>query len=196
MRQADIIDKLNDKEIILNVYYTQLLLLVIALISGIFLIGDWEAFYRLFEIDFFELIRYGIGGALIVLMFNGVLILFVPEKYYDDGGVNRRIFSILPYWHIVFLCMIVAFCEEILFRGVIQTAFGLIPASIIFAIVHIRYLYKPLLFAATVLVSFFLGWLFLLTNNLWVTIVAHFLIDAVLGFMIRYQAAKEDRLNE
>lgn len=79
----------------------------------------------------------------------------------------------------------IAFSEELLFRGVIQTHFGLFVASTVFALLHVRYLEKLFLFAMVVLLSFFLGYIYELTNSLWVTIFAHFLIDFVLAVDIR-----------
>lgn len=81
--------------------------------------------------------------------------------------------------------MLIAFSEELLFRGVIQTHFGLLMASAIFAALHVRYLSKWFLFTMVVLLSFFLGYLYDVTGNLWVTIFAHFLIDFVLAVHIR-----------
>src|SRR5699024_11474282 len=60
---------------------------------------------------------------------------------------------------------------ELLFRGVLQTTFGYIPASVIFALVHVRYLSKPVLLISVLLISFFIGYLFEVTGNLYVTIL-------------------------
>ncbi|UTW69753.1 CPBP family intramembrane metalloprotease [Anaerobacillus sp. HL2] len=84
----------------------------------------------------------------------------------------------------------IAFAEELLFRGVIQTQFGIIPASILFAIIHFRYLRKPILFIITVSLSFFLGWLYLVTENLLVPIFTHFVIDFGLGCILSFRKKK------
>ncbi len=77
--------------------------------------------------------------------------------------------------------------EEWLFRGVVQTHWGLGAASVIFAVLHVRYLEKWFLFLMVVLISLFLGALYEQTGSLWVTVVAHFLIDVVLALHIRLQ---------
>ncbi|KLR73506.1 CAAX protease, partial [Geobacillus sp. T6] len=82
-------------------------------------------------------------------------------------------------------CALIAVTEEWLFRGVVQTHWGLGPASIIFAVLHVRYLEKWFLFLMVMLVSLFLGMLYEQTGSLWVTITAHFLIDFVLALHIR-----------
>ena len=71
-----------------------------------------------------------------------------------------------------------------LFRS---TTFGFVFASVLFAFVHYRYLRKPVLFISIVFVSFYLGFLFKLTENLLVTIVVHFIVDFLLGLIIRKQ---------
>jgi uncharacterized protein len=72
-----------------------------------------------------------------------------------------------------------------LFRGIIQTKVGLILASIIFAIIHYRYLFNWFLFINIVILSFFIGLIFDWTDNLAVTIIMHFVIDFLLGVYIK-----------
>src|SRR5699024_12098023 len=92
---------------------------------------------------------------------------------------------------IIIITLIVAISEEVLFRGVIQTTFGYIFASSLFAIIHIRYLKKPILFLLVLFTSFLIGYLFLITENLLVTIVFHFLFDLFLGSYVRYTQSEE-----
>src|SRR5690625_3487599 len=88
---------------------------------------------------------------------------------------------------IFLLALIIAISEELLFRGIIQTTFGYFIASLIFALVHLRYLKKPVLFLSVLLLSFYIGFLFKITGSLLVTITMHFTIDFLLGLMIRFQ---------
>lgn len=120
-----------------------------------------------------------------VLALDFLMMRYLPKKWYDDGGINEKIFRTRSIPHLFLLCMLIAFSEELLFRGVIQTSFGLLMASAIFAALHVRYLSKWFLFTTVVLLSFFLGYLYDVTENLWVTIFAHFLIDFVLAVHIR-----------
>ncbi|WP_313888844.1 CPBP family intramembrane glutamic endopeptidase [Peribacillus sp. TH24] len=113
-----------------------------------------------------------------------------PSSYQDDGGINERIFSSLSYPMIFVVALVVAISEELLFRGVLQTHLGLLWTSIIFAAVHYRYLFNWFLFLNVLVLSFFIGFLFEWTNNLLVTITAHFLIDFILGVLIRRKQAK------
>ena len=58
----------------------------------------------------------------------------LPSHYYDDGGLNERIFRGRSVIEIAVISSVVSIAEEILFRGVIQTHVGLIISSIIFAL--------------------------------------------------------------
>jgi uncharacterized protein len=191
-RQAELIQTMSDKEVLIHLYMTQLLLLFLSFIIGLFFF-DWESFGQLWQFSFYDVIVYGGGSALIVLIVDFLLMHYLPEDWYDDGGVNEKIFQTRSIPHIFFLCLLIAFSEEILFRGVIQTNFGLIMASIIFAVLHVRYLAKMFLFMVVVLLSFFLGYIYELTHSLWVTIFSHFLIDFILAVKIRFDYVQSKR---
>src|SRR5699024_9290690 len=87
---------------------------------------------------------------------------------------------------IIIVTLSVAISEEVLFRGDIQTTFGYIFASSLFAIIHIRYLKKQILFLLLLFTSFLIGYLFLITDNLLLSIVFHFLVDLLLGLYVKY----------
>ncbi|HET7578588.1 MAG TPA: CPBP family intramembrane glutamic endopeptidase [Bacillales bacterium] len=115
---------------------------------------------------------------------------------YDDGGINERLFSILSVPHVFFATAVIAIVEEGLFRGVLQAHFGLIIASLIFAVLHIRYLQKIVLFIVTVALSFLLGLLFWYTQNLLVCMFVHFVIDFVQGAAIRIRHKRFHHVQE
>ena len=91
------------------------------------------------------------------------------------------------------IAAVVAIGEEILFRGVIQTHFGLIAIELIFALVHYRYLFNWFLFVNIIALSFLIGFIYLQTENILVTIFMHFLIDFLIGCIIRYKYIKKQR---
>lgn len=151
-------------------------------------------FFALFQWDG-PSIAIGILSGLVIVMLDIIGMRVLPPSYYNDGGVNIRIFSSLSPAHIVVITLIIAFSEEVLFRGVLQTHFGLIVTSLIFALVHYRYLFQWFLFLNVVLLSFFIGWIYELTGNLLATIIMHFIIDCLLGLYIyiSQRAGREDR---
>lgn len=105
--------------------------------------------------------------------------------------------SILPFfgdwawWQLAALSLIAGVCEEVLFRSVIQGALtphvgaatAIVVASCLFAIAHTVTLTYAFI---TMLVGFYLGLIWWVTDNLLVPIVAHFAYDAVaLTYLLR-----------
>ncbi|MFD1738592.1 CPBP family intramembrane glutamic endopeptidase [Bacillus salitolerans] len=188
--QSEIIKQMTDREILFHLYMTQAVLFLIASIFAFFLFDSLEEVLFLFEKDGIEIFVYGgIAGISVVLLDLWLMKVF-PISYFDDGGINKKVFENRSIFHIFVLCWIIAITEEWLFRGVIQTHLGLSLASILFAITHIRYLKKWLLFIIVTALSFLLGWLYEWTANLYVTIFAHFLIDFFFGVKIRMEYLK------
>lgn len=183
----ELINRATDKELQNSLYLTQVMILIISFILGLFLFDDLAGFIALFIWDLPQIILWGgIAGVAVVLL-DLILMKLLPSHYYDDGGLNERIFRNRSISQIAFIAAIVAVPEELLFRGIIQTHFGLIAASIIFAIVHYRYLFNWYLFLNVIGLSFFIGYVYLQTNNILVTIFMHFLIDFLLGCHIKQQ---------
>ncbi|MCO0596545.1 CPBP family intramembrane metalloprotease [Peribacillus butanolivorans] len=189
-KQADLIKQLTDKQLLYNLFLTQIILLTLAFFLGIILFNDRSTFFDLFIFNDLNILLFGIPAGIIVVLFDLFMMKVTPSSYQDDGGINERIFSSLSYSMIFVVALVVAISEELLFRGVLQTHLGLLWTSIIFAAVHYRYLFNWFLFLNVLVLSFFIGFLFEWTNNLLVTITAHFLIDFILGVLIRRKKAK------
>ncbi|AIF43542.1 CPBP family intramembrane glutamic endopeptidase [Virgibacillus sp. SK37] len=185
MKQSEIMKRLTDKELRQQVVLTQILLLIGSYILSVFLFEQPLKWINLFQLDLKEIFLFGIGTALIILLMDLIIMLIFPIEYYDDGGINKRLFRNITFPSLLLITLFVAIAEEMLFRGVIQSSFGYIVASTTFALVHIRYLKKPVLLLSVLFVSFFIGYIFELTGNLAVTITAHFIIDFVLALFIR-----------
>ncbi|MBP1949535.1 CPBP family intramembrane glutamic endopeptidase [Virgibacillus litoralis] len=186
--QSEIIKRMTDKELSKQIIFSQLLLIVVSLLSSLILFDNMVEWFGLFRFNLFEIAYYGILPGLIIVVTDIILIYIFPRKYYDDGGINDRIFRNRSIIKIFTIALLVAVSEEILFRGVIQTTFGYVIASIIFALIHIRYLKKPVLLLSVLVVSFYIGYIFVLTEILLVTITAHFIVDFLLGVVIRFKS--------
>ncbi|WP_100407171.1 CPBP family intramembrane glutamic endopeptidase [Bacillus solitudinis] len=190
MKKQDVLANMSKRILYLNVYGSQALMLVIALIAGLFLFDEWAEFSKLWNWNDVNILLFGGTLALIVVSIDMVLAKWVPARMLEDGGINKKIFGSISIPHLVLLCIVVSVCEEILFRAVLQSAFGLVIASSFFAFIHFRYMKKPVLFLSVVMVSFFLGILFEWTGNIVVTIVAHFLIDFLLGLDLKKKSKR------
>lgn len=182
-------DELDERFLLVNLYVTQLLVL---------LVGTVILFFRkpkLAEMFSFEpagtILLWGAAFAVLVLAVDFGISRWVPPEVTDDGGINEMIFGRRPLWHIALLSLIVAFCEELLFRGAIQSFWGPYWTSILFAAIHVRYLQHWLMTGLVFCISYGLGWIYLQTGSIWTPIFAHFLIDFIMGCILRYRREEQ-----
>ncbi|AJY77200.1 CPBP family intramembrane glutamic endopeptidase [Paenibacillus beijingensis] len=182
------VDEINDRMLLINLYATQAITLIIGLI-WIFLQRRNPVSIVKFPVDFTFLV-WGLGLSVLVIAVDLLISRWVPEEATDDGGVNERIFRKRPLWHILVLSFIVSVCEEILFRGAIQHAFGPYWTSILFAAIHVRYLKHWIPTGLVFSISYGLGFIYIHTGTLWAPIAAHFVVDSVMGLIIRYRRDK------
>lgn len=188
LRKVDL-TAIDDRMLLINLYVTQALTLIIGMIV-LFFQHNRDIFARLRFDDPAAIVLWGAGFAAAVLAVDLLIARYVPEEAGDDGGVNDMLFSRRPLWHIAVISLVVAICEELLFRGAVQHAFGPYWTSILFAAIHIRYLRHWLMTGLVFSISYGLGWIYIRTGSLWTPIVAHFMIDFVMGCIIRYRRDK------
>jgi len=179
------VDELDDRMLLINLYATQGITFIIGLVWLFFQGRNPIRVLQLPSGGQFAL--WGVGLALCVLAVDFLISRWVPEEAADDGGVNERIFRGRPVWHIAVICIVVSLCEELLFRGAIQHAIGPYWTSIVFAAIHVRYLRHWIPTGLVFSISYGLGWIELQTGSLWAPIVAHFLIDFIMGLIIRFR---------
>ncbi|MDG0875255.1 CPBP family intramembrane metalloprotease [Paenibacillus thiaminolyticus] len=179
------VHELDDRLLLLNLYLTQGLTLLAALI-WIWLQGR-NPFALLVLPEGWQWLWWGAGLAVAVVLIDIAVSQFVPEEMTDDGGMNEKLFGKRPVWHIVVICLIVGICEELLFRGAVQHAFGPYWTSILFAAIHVRYLRHWLPTLMVFLISYALGTVYEWTGTLWAPIAAHFFIDLIMGLILRFR---------
>ncbi|KGX92193.1 membrane protein [Pontibacillus halophilus JSM 076056 = DSM 19796] len=186
-RQQQLIDQLTPKQLVFNVYVTQALFLLISSLA-IFLLESTPLLYtvNLFSVQDWAALRLGLYIGLGIVALDFFLMKVTPREWYDDGGLNVKLFQDRPLIGILLIALTVSVAEELLFRGVIQEQLGYWVASLSFALMHIRYLTKPVLLLSVLLISFLLGWVYEETGQLLTTIVAHFTVDVLLACFIRY----------
>lgn len=189
LSQSELIKKMSGMQVRQSVFLSQGLFIIITLILSLFLFSSYHDWFELFHVNVQEILFIGAVPALILVIIEILLSKVVSKEAIDDGGINEKVFKDASVGMIFLIALVVAIAEEVLFRGVLQTTFGLFIASGIFAVIHVRYLKKPVLFILVVLTSFLIGYLFYLTNNLLVVIAFHFLVDFLLGLFIKYRKA-------
>ena len=121
-----------------------------------------------------------------VIFLNLLLSNLLPKEYMDDGGINEKLFQKRSVAHIFVIAAVVSFAEELLFRVVLQAQLGLWLTSILFAVIHIRYLQKWVLFTSVLAVGTLIGWLYDFTGSVIGPMLCHFTIDFVLGCYLRF----------
>jgi uncharacterized protein len=165
-----------------NLYLTQLLVFVVALallqLQGRLTAGLWiPAGWKIWGA--------GVASGLAVVAFDRILQRLVSEKRLDDGGFNRLLFQNLSYVEIAGITAWVALGEEMLFRGALQHWLGIIGTSLLFTLLHFRYLKQWILVGAVFGISCLFGGLTEWTGSLIPAVVAHFTVDFILGLSIR-----------
>jgi uncharacterized protein len=186
-KQSEIIQQLSKGELTFHLIATQIVLLTISIILGIFLFKELSSFFNLFRFHS-SIYMEGVTNGIAIVVLDLILMKVLPDHFYDDGGVNQKIFKNRSIAEIIGLTILIAFCEEILFRGVIQTHFGIFAASILFALVHIRYWGHWFLILNIVVLSFWIGIVFEWSHHhLLTTITMHFIIDLLLGMAMKFK---------
>src|SRR5699024_12720360 len=172
-KQSEIIKQLTDTQIRHQLYLTQFIFIVLSYFISLFFFDSLNIWVDLLTFNMQQLVLFGVVPAIILVVFEILLSKWIDPRHIDDGGINERVFKGQSVFHIFQISLIVAIAEEALFRGAIQTTFGYVFASVLFIIVHLRYLKKPVLLLAIIITSFGIGYIFLKTNNLLVTIIFH-----------------------
>jgi membrane protease YdiL (CAAX protease family) len=183
------IHELNDRLLLYNLYLTQGLTL---LIGAIWIIFQKRNVLELFALpNTLHVLWWGLGLAAAMLLVDLLLSRIMPEDAMDDGGINQMLFQNRPVWHIICIAAIVSICEELLFRGAIQYSFGPYWTSILFAVIHIRYLRHWIPTGWVFLSSYGLGYIYVQTGSLWAPIICHFVIDLISGLALRFRRYEE-----
>ncbi|NGQ94612.1 CPBP family intramembrane metalloprotease [Brevibacillus sp. SYP-B805] len=180
----DRLRRLDERILRFNLLLSQGILLVSAMAGSLWLHG-LSGTVRLLGLPHGAQFLYVIGVIVLVVGSSIGMEHFLPARWQDDGEISRKIFQGLSIWSTFWLCLFVGLSEEWLFRGVLQPLLGNGWTSVLFAIVHYRYLRKPLLMLSVLLTSLLLGWLFSFTGGLLAPVAAHAMIDFLLALYLR-----------
>jgi membrane protease YdiL (CAAX protease family) len=122
---------------------------------------------------------YGLGFAAFVIVISGPLMRYLPWMRWLALEM-RRLLGRPDGRTVLIVALASGIGEEVLFRGALQPAFGLVWTSLLFGLIHVgpdrRYLVWT---AFAVAVGFSLGWIVVATGSLVGPIVAHVLINSV-----------------
>ncbi|NLD45971.1 MAG: CPBP family intramembrane metalloprotease [Clostridiaceae bacterium] len=123
------------------------------------------------------------GYGSMVCVFLILLKIKSPEYFYDEA-VDLLITTLSPF-QLIITFILGGVAEELIFRGIIQLWFGLIPSSVLFTLIHVRYLKKPYMALETLCLGLILGTLYILTKSIWICTVAHILMNMTTAWIIK-----------
>lgn len=187
MSLRETLEQMDNRTLYLNLVLTQLGLYILGWILYFVFLSNKLSLGELYQLtNIHTALLSGLVFAAMILFVDIFLTKVLPKNYFDDGGVNERIFRDVNVAQIALIALGVAFVEEWLFRGVLQNIVGLFWASIIFACIHVRYFGRFFYAVLILATSFGFGYLYFLTESIWSVMMAHFLIDFCLGVLIRY----------
>jgi membrane protease YdiL (CAAX protease family) len=100
--------------------------------------------------------------------------------------------SAMGYHHVLIFGLMAGVPEEILFRGALQPALGVLPTALIFGALHAL---TPAYFVYASGAGVFLGGLALWRDGLWTPIAAHSVVDLIMLALLihRWRTSKTMR---
>ncbi len=182
LRPANTVE-LTETTIVINLYITQSLILIIGMCIIFFQSQTLTDALKFGEAT--DFVWSAIFCAAVIVL-NVALTPLVPEKDRLHDEMTSKLARRVPLWHLLIICLVVGFCEEILFRGALQYWLGPYWTSILFALIHVHYLKHWVLTGMVFLISYGLGLMYELTGNLWSAIVAHACYDFIMFIFVRY----------
>lgn len=168
-----------------------LLIMGIGIIAFVFLVyGDKHNPLEYLKIKLnLDKMMYGLGIGLVVgiilFVISGIAFFVLGEMGLSQENKIADKLSDLVGQNLLYIFIIAAFAaisEEIFFRGFLQKHIGLIPAAIIFGVIHMGYLTFTQV-AGPFILGIVWGLLLKKTDNLAAPIASHFIIN-FLSFLV------------
>lgn len=166
----------------------QIILLVLSMSWIYFVPKDNIAGY--FKFSYLTILEgIGIGIGMSILGYIFYLVIKKTKSLSATVELFERIlsptFSHLNVLDIFLLSLTAGFCEEIFFRGLVLTKFGIILSSIAFGLLHLPGLKFWIYALWATLSGFILGFLFVWSGTLYLPIVAHAVNNICGMFLLR-----------
>src|SRR5690625_1716793 len=107
MKQCELIKQMTDKELKKQVILSQLIFITIGIILSVFLFEKMSDWLLYFNWNPKEIFYYGVISGLIIVGIDLIIMYIFPERYYDDGGINEKLFKNLAIADIVGVTLII-----------------------------------------------------------------------------------------
>lgn len=138
----------------------------------------------------------GIAAGVITAL-SGFISLFLAGKTDQKSKIYELrtlvysqiapLFAQLKLGDILLIAASTGFCEEIFFRGVLQSELGLFSSSLLFGIIHCASLVMLPYALWTFAAGIFLGYLYIWTGSLWAPILAHGINNFIVIAYFKYR---------
>ena len=150
-----------------------------------------------------------VPASFVIMYFSSILMLeinqkidfsFLGDEILASFNENQELLEKIHYSFIgisysnlagciLVMAVVPAICEELVFRGILQQLLskwfnnihlGIVFSAVIFAVLHFQFLNL----LALLFIGIFLGYIVCITNNLWTSIILHFLYNLISVFTI------------
>ncbi|WP_139692811.1 CPBP family intramembrane glutamic endopeptidase [Sporolactobacillus terrae] len=145
---------------------------LILVLDGTSSLSKWYHFHIIHMLQ-------GAGTGLLFVLLQAAAEQWLPNHWINDGGINKQLIQAFRLPELIVVMLGVAWIEETLFRGILQSLIGFWAANTIFALIHFRYLKRPVLLVFIIGASFILGGLREVSGGLIAPILAHFFINSL-----------------
>jgi hypothetical protein len=175
---------MTKRMLFINIILSQVIILIIALLLGRLLVSD-IGFRDLLKIELSvkTIITFLVGSAALLslqLLFHKYV---SKERLFDEINVILIEKFSLPNLFLVFFSG--SFAEEFLFRGILQPLIGIWLTSLLFALIHFRYLRKFFILIEVYLMGIILGISYVISSSLWVPIFCHLFVNFITALLIK-----------
>ena len=175
---------MTKKLLLINIFLSQTIILIVALVLKKLLVNDisLQTIFTL-NLSLPNFIVLGLGSSALLLL-QLLFHKYLPqEKLFDE--INSILLEKFPLPVLALIFFGSAIVEELLFRGIVQNILGIWLASLLFSLIHVRYLKKIYILIEVYLMGLILGFSYHLTLSLWIPILSHFTINFVTAFLIK-----------
>ncbi|NLP44985.1 MAG: CPBP family intramembrane metalloprotease [Peptococcaceae bacterium] len=175
---------ISKRLLVINLIASQLLLILLAIVFQ-FAFKRQLLLKEIFSLDFtiFSFFIVIISSALLLLIQLIFLKFVSKERLFDP--VNMYLLQNFSLKELLIIFFTGAISEELLFRATIQPKVGIAIGSLIFTIVHFRYLNKIFILIEVFIIGVILGISYHLTSSIWVPVFCHFFVNLLTAFLYK-----------
>lgn len=175
---------MTKKMLLINIIISQAIILIIAFILKELTVNDCN-FVDIFKITFgMKALSTLLAGITILLTLQFLFLKYVSkERLFDE--INMILLGKFSLLELSVIFLTGAFVEEFLFRGILQSLFGIWVSSFLFTLIHFRYLRKIFILIEVCLMGIILGISYEVTSSLWVPILCHWVVNLSTAILIK-----------